>query len=184
MEQSVAIWILIILALATASLPFFVERPLLVLPWAQKGEDGRPGWLRLLESIVFFAVLAGLHYAILIWVGGSLVIPSDSASVGLFVLKIIVLAVAVVLVLSYAGWRDLNKSTRRPFISRLLEVLVLYFMLGTLGFAFEINIGNFFPKTWEFYLITLCLYLVLAYPGFVFRYLLRRHYRHSNDSPE
>ena len=48
---------------------------------------------------------------------------------------------------------------------------------GTLGLAFEINIGNAFPKDWEFYVISLCLYLVLAYPGFVYCYLLRHRHR-------
>ena len=32
-------------------------------------------------------------------------------------------------------------------------------------------------RTWEFYAITLSLYLVLAYPGFVYRYLFKRHPR-------
>lgn len=169
MDQRAAIWILIVLALITANLPFIVERPLLALPWAQHGEDRRPTWLRLFESLIFFAVLVGLLYAIVVWVGGSLVM----ASVGLFLLKLAVLAVAVVLLLSYPGWRDTNKSVSKSFFVRLLEVLALYALLGALGFAFEINIGNFFAKNWEFYAITLSLYLVLGYPGFVYRYLMR-----------
>lgn len=173
MDQLVAVWILIVLALVSANLPFVVERPFLALPWAQHGEDRRPTWLRLLESLVFFALLAGLLYAIVAWVGGSLVMASDAASVGLFLFKLAVLAGAVVLLLSYPGWRDTNKSVHKSFFARLLEVLALYALLGALGFAFEINIGNFFAKNWEFYAITLSLYLVLGYPGFVYRYLLR-----------
>jgi len=176
MEQPVAVWILIVLALATASLPFLIRRPLLMLPWLQKGEDRRPAWLRLLESIVFFAILVGLHFAILGWVGGALV-GADAASMGLFLVKIAVLAVAVVLLLSYPGWRDINKRIHKSFVVRLLEVLVLYALVGTLGLAFEVNIGNAFPKDWEFYVISLCLYLVLAYPGFVYCYLLRHRHR-------
>lgn len=174
MDQSAAIWILIVLAFCTASLPFLVERPLLALPWAQRNEDRRPAWLRVLESVVFFALLAGLHLAVLDWVGGALVIASDGASVAAFLLKIIVLAGATLLLLAYPGWRDTNRSVHKSFFSRLLEVLALYVQVGTLGLAFEANVGNVFPKTWEFYAITLCLYLVLAYPGFVYRYLLRR----------
>ena len=48
---------------------------------------------------------------------------------------------------------------------------------GALGFAFESALGNRFSQTWEFYAITLSLYLVLAYPGFVYRYLFKRHPR-------
>ena len=46
-----------------------------------------------------------------------------------------------------------------------------------LGFAFESTLGNRFSQTWEFYAITLSLFLVLAYPGFVYRYLFKRHPR-------
>jgi hypothetical protein len=35
-------------------------------------------------------------------------------------------------------------------------------------------IGNVFTQRWEFYAITLSLFVVMAFPGFVFRYLLRR----------
>ena len=48
---------------------------------------------------------------------------------------------------------------------------------GALGFTFESALGNRFAQTWEFYAITLSLYLVLAYPGFVYRYLFKRHPR-------
>ncbi len=35
------------------------------------------------------------------------------------------------------------------------------------------HLGNRFRQGWEFYAITLCLYVVLGYPGFVYRYLCR-----------
>jgi len=174
MDQTLAVWLLILLALSTAGLPFWLERPLLVLPWAEKGEDARPSWLRGLESLVFFVLLIGLHFAVLSWIGGALLIPSDPLSLGLFLGKLLLLAAAAVLVLGYPGWRDVNRSVRKSFVTRMLEVVVLYLLVGTLGLAFEANIGNPFPKNWEFYAITLSLYLVLAYPGFVFRYLLRK----------
>ncbi|SAI73739.1 membrane protein [Bordetella ansorpii] len=103
MNQTLAVWLLIALALVSANLPFLTERVFAVLPWKQGG------------------------------------------------------AVAV-----------------KPFWLRLLEVLVSYLIVGVLGFAFESALGNRFGQTWEFYAITLCLYLVLAYPGFVYRYLFNR----------
>ena len=56
----------------------------------------------------------------------------------------------------------------------LFELLVLYFLVGVIGHALEARIGNTFSQTWEFYAVTACLFLVLAYPGFVLRYL-RKH---------
>jgi hypothetical protein len=65
----------------------------------------------------------------------------------------------------------------KPFWLRLCEVLASYVVVGAIGFAFEASIGNVFPQSWEFYAITLTLYLVLAYPGFVYRYLFKRSAR-------
>ena len=58
---------------------------------------------------------------------------------------------------------------------RLLELTVLYFLVRGIAYLLEARIGNVFPQRWEFYAITACLFLVLAFPGFVFRYLRKRH---------
>lgn len=62
----------------------------------------------------------------------------------------------------------------KPFWTRLLELVVLYFVTGALARLLEARIGNAFEQRWEFYAITVPLFLVLAFPGFVLRYL-RRH---------
>ncbi|MBI3284675.1 MAG: DUF2818 family protein [Burkholderiales bacterium] len=66
-------------------------------------------------------------------------------------------------------------SFSKPFWVRLLELLALYSALGFVGFTLESGMGNRFQQGWEFYAITACLFVVLAFPGFVFRYLKRRH---------
>lgn len=57
---------------------------------------------------------------------------------------------------------------------RLLELLVLFGLVVVLGFGLESRIGQRQPQGWEFYAVSLCLFLTLAFPGFVWRYL-RRH---------
>ena len=58
---------------------------------------------------------------------------------------------------------------------RLLELVVLYFCVGGLAWLAEINAaGQVAKQHWEFYAITACLFLVFAFPGFVYRYLWRR----------
>jgi hypothetical protein len=64
---------------------------------------------------------------------------------------------------------------RKPLIVRLAEMVVLYFVVGSIGFALEGHIGNRFTQTWEFYAISACLFLVLGFPGFIVRYLRKRH---------
>lgn len=54
---------------------------------------------------------------------------------------------------------------------RLLELLLLYVVLGAFARLVEGRLGQVYPQGWEFYAVTACLFLVLAYPGFVWRYL-------------
>jgi hypothetical protein len=67
-------------------------------------------------------------------------------------------------------------ARRKPFLVRLLELIVLYFLVGALAHALEARIGNVFAQGWEFYAVTACMFLVLAFPGFVLRYLRKRRY--------
>ncbi len=62
----------------------------------------------------------------------------------------------------HAGWQ-------------LLELVVLYFVMGGIAFLSErLTMGQIAPQHWEFYATTACLFLVFAFPGFVWRYLWRR----------
>lgn len=57
---------------------------------------------------------------------------------------------------------------------RLLELVVLYGIAGGAAWLMESRVGQVHPQRWEFYAITVCLFLVFAYPGFVYRYLWRK----------
>jgi len=100
MQQSLAVWILIILALLGANMPFINQRLFALIPNKEVGGK-KSIWLRLLE-LVFF-----------------------------------------------------------------------YFLLGGLGLWFESTIGNVFPQEWEFYAVSGCLFIVFAFPGFIYQYLRR-----------
>lgn len=74
--------------------------------------------------------------------------------------------------------RVLLVGPRRPergFGWRLLELLALAALVLLLGFGFEARIGQRHPQGWEFYVTVVCLVLTFAFPGFVWRYLRRRH---------
>ena len=70
------------------------------------------------------------------------------------------------------GWR--LKQADKPFYIRLLELILLYFVVLGIARLLESNAGNAFSQGWQFYAVTVCLFLVLAFPGFIFRYLRRR----------
>lgn len=69
-------------------------------------------------------------------------------------------------------WR--LKRGDKPFFVRLLELILLYFVILGVARLLESNAGNAFSQGWQFYAVTACLFLVLAFPGFIFRYLRRR----------
>ena len=64
--------------------------------------------------------------------------------------------------------------TSKPFWLRLFELTALYLLVGLVAHQLESNGGNVQSQRWEFYAITYCCFLVMAYPGFVWRYLRRQ----------
>ncbi|MBF6616595.1 MAG: DUF2818 family protein [Candidimonas sp.] len=183
MNQTFAVWVVIGLSLVTANLPFVVQRPFLVLPWTQAGEAPQPFWLQWPMSALFFALLAGAGYLAWVLIGQGFFVASDLASVALFLGKVLFVMGAAALLLAYPGWRNRGRVISKTFLDRLLELLAFYGLVGTLGFALEANVGNTFSHTWEFYAVTLSLFVVLGYPGFVYRYLMRHRKPRAAASP-
>jgi Na+(H+)/acetate symporter ActP len=57
----------------------------------------------------------------------------------------------------------------------LLELTILYFIVGIIAHYTEISVmGQASPQGWEFYTVTGSLFLVFAFPGFVYRYFWQR----------
>ena len=69
-----------------------------------------------------------------------------------------------------------GKVRTKPLWVRLLELLVLYFVVGAAAYVLESRIGNAFEQSREFYMLTVPLFVTLAFPGFVLRYLRKRHH--------
>lgn len=65
----------------------------------------------------------------------------------------------------------LKSGFSKPAWTRLIEILVWYFIVGGIAYLLESRIGNTFSQDWEFYAVTGCLFLVFAFPGYVHRYL-------------
>ena len=84
------------------------------------------------------------------------------------------LAVALVLAnlpwLSQSCFLVLRCERKSPWL-RLLEWFILYFVVGGLAVALERQAmgGTIHAQDWEFYAVTLALFMVFAFPGFIFR---------------
>ncbi|MCC5858170.1 MAG: DUF2818 family protein [Ectothiorhodospiraceae bacterium] len=58
---------------------------------------------------------------------------------------------------------------------RLLEWALMYLVIGALAVGIEYRVtGGVYAQEWEFYVTTLCLFLVFALPGFIYHHDLRR----------
>lgn len=62
----------------------------------------------------------------------------------------------------------------KSFFARAIELLALYFVVGAFALALEKRAGQIASQGWEFYAVTGALFVTLAFPGFVYRYLMRR----------
>jgi hypothetical protein len=65
-------------------------------------------------------------------------------------------------------------ATAKPFSFRLFEMLVSYGLLLGFGWLLEASVGRLQSQTWNFYAITVLLFVLMAYPGYVWRFLRRR----------
>jgi Na+(H+)/acetate symporter ActP len=64
------------------------------------------------------------------------------------------------------------KSASKNIAWCLFELIVLYFVVGAIALYAETStLGQTSPQGWEFYAVTFCLFLVFAFPGFIYRTL-------------
>ena len=97
---------------------------------------------------------------------------STSAQIGFLVVLALLAAN-----LPFANQRILMVGPQRiskPLVWRLVELVALYFVVGGVGLALESNAGQIAPQGWEFYAVTGTMFVTLAFPGFVYRYLMHR----------
>lgn len=68
-----------------------------------------------------------------------------------------------------------KNGKKSPWL-RLLEWLVLYFVVGLIALGLEQKLlGEHHSQNWEFYAVNFCLFLVFALPGFIYRVDLKPH---------
>lgn len=84
---------------------------------------------------------------------------------------------AVALLLANLPWLSqrcflvLQCEQKSPWV-RLLEWLMLFVVVGLMGYALESRVmGTNHAQDWEFYAVVASLFMVFAFPGFVYRHV-------------
>ncbi|MFC3530756.1 DUF2818 family protein [Vogesella facilis] len=70
-----------------------------------------------------------------------------------------------------AGFKQV---ARKHFGWHLLELVALFLLLGLLARLLEGRLAPLHAQNWQFYVTTVALFLVFAFPGFVARYFWKR----------
>ncbi len=60
------------------------------------------------------------------------------------------------------------------FAVRLLEWFLCLLLTGAFAWLLETRSAPLQPQHWQFFASVVCMYLVFAFPGFVYRYLWRK----------
>ena len=66
------------------------------------------------------------------------------------------------------------KSGKKSVWLMFLEWFILYLLIGMVALGIEKKFtSDIYSQGWEFYASTICLFLVFALPGFIYRYDLK-----------
>lgn len=66
------------------------------------------------------------------------------------------------------------KSAKKPVWLSLVEWFILYLLIGMVALGIEKKFtSDIHPQDWEFYTATLCLFMVFALPGIIYRFDLK-----------
>jgi hypothetical protein len=58
------------------------------------------------------------------------------------------------------------------------EWFLYYLLMGVFAYLLELKaMGNVHPQGWEFYTVTLFMFMIFAFPGFIYRYNLAQFLR-------
>ncbi len=66
---------------------------------------------------------------------------------------------------------------RKTFWHHLGELVLGFVLLAGLAYLLEKRTGSVHSQDWEFYVVVICLYLVCAFPAFVWRYFWHSRHR-------
>ncbi|WP_432785223.1 hypothetical protein AAEX37_02114 [Oligella sp. MSHR50489EDL] len=155
-------WLIIAIAAFTALLPFFTEKSFVFVPWRQEGESKSiSAWLIAGRAFLQWFLIIFAAYVMANNSNQSYQLAAFLASLILFALPLFTVS---------------RQVPVKSFAVRIFELLAFYFFVGAIGFVIESYYANAHSQQWQFYAIALCLYIVLAYPGFVYRHLFRNRF--------
>lgn len=163
MYPETSVWLIIVLAIVCANLPFLTERMLAFVPVRMSGESEKFAGYYFLRALISYGLIGCSFYLLT-----ELAFPMSAKLFGL---------VGFILLFAVPGFVYDKKVTYKPLAVHLLELILLIIFVAGIGFFIESYYANRFVQSWQFYAIGTCIFVVLAFPGFTWRHLMRHPYR-------
>ncbi len=70
------------------------------------------------------------------------------------------------------------KVPHKSIVVNLIEWFSYFVLTGVFAYQLEMkSMGHASQQTWEFYTITLFMFMIFAFPGFIYRYNLKKFLR-------
>ena len=68
------------------------------------------------------------------------------------------------------------KVPHKSFVVNLIEWFVYFLITGLFAYLLENKaMGNVAPQDWEFYAVVFFMFMIFAFPGFIYRYNLQQY---------
>lgn len=96
---------------------------------------------------------------------------SLSLETSVWVVIILALVGANIPFLSHRRFGIFKSENKKKASIHFFELTIYFFLIGFISLLLEKNIGKIYSQRWEFYALSAALFLTLAFPGFVYRYL-------------
>jgi len=107
------------------------------------------------------------------------------SSIAVLILFIVTLIAANIPFISNRVLLVLKEDDNKSFWLRFAEWFIMYIIVMAIAIGLETKLHGAayasvwefwnFSQNWEFYSITLCLFVVFALPGFIYHYDLKKH---------
>lgn len=167
MHLETSSYVVIILALIGANIPFLSHRMFIFSPIAFHTEPQR--WRG------YYAIRAFLFYAVLIAALFIVSTPLLSAAIKLSA------AVVALLLFTVAGLVYKPYVRTKNILIHVVEMVCFMCWVAGIGFFIESYYSNSFDQHWPFYAIGASIFTIMGLPGFVWRYLMRHRNRIATE---
>lgn len=159
MYPNYSIWIILVIVFVSANLSFLSERMFAFSPMRVSNEPSSKSslfyFVRFLIWLSFFLCAAYLSSNVL------LDLPVRVAGLLIMVVCFVIPGIAT----------RKHVQFKNIFIN-LYELIFFLIFVGSVGFFIEGYYANSVPLGWQFYAVGICIFLLMAFPGFVWRHLM------------